>query len=122
MPVQTASSYRVGPQADGEELERVVLVPPQEPALAGVPSARQEGRQREEVGRFSLTLKSMFGEVLTVDVHRDTTLQELKEAFCAQKNEPNVDTLRLLHDREPLEDEEATVEELGLSEETVVMF
>ena len=31
----------VGPQADGDEaeLERVVLVPPQEPALAGVPSA-----------------------------------------------------------------------------------
>ena len=49
-------------------------------------------------------------------------LQQVKEAVCAQKNEPDVDTLRLLHDHEPLEDEEATVEELGLSEETVVMF
>eukprot|EP01045_Picozoa_sp_COSAG04_P016049 COSAG04_NODE_1311_length_7269_cov_4.533333_4_plen_417_part_00 len=72
---------------------------------------------------FPLTLRSLFGEVVTIDVHADMTLHELKEAVFARQDEMHeFDSLRLLLDGDPLEDEEATAEELGLSEQTMTLM
>eukprot|EP01045_Picozoa_sp_COSAG04_P004058 COSAG04_NODE_172_length_21594_cov_14.638614_17_plen_489_part_00 len=72
---------------------------------------------------FPLTLRSLFGEVMTIDVHADMTLHELKEAVFARQDEMHeLDSLRLLHNNQPLEDEEATAEELGLSEQTMTLM
>ena len=48
--------------------------------------------------RFPLTaLRSLFGEVMTTDVHADMTLHELKEAVFARQDEIHeFDSLRLL--------------------------
>eukprot|EP01045_Picozoa_sp_COSAG04_P023095 COSAG04_NODE_2695_length_3721_cov_2.697405_3_plen_578_part_00 len=72
---------------------------------------------------FPLTLRSLFGEVMTIDVHADMTLHELKEAVFARQDEMHdFDSLRVLLDGDPLEDEEATAEELGLSEQTMTLM
>jgi len=71
---------------------------------------------------FTLTLKSMFGEVLKVEVDRNTTIQELKAKVCLLKNELDVDRLRILYNHYPLEEERAKIGELGLSEESDLYF
>ena len=76
---------------------------------------------------FQLTLKSgSSGEALTLEVDGDMLLQELKEAVCEQVPETegiqDVDSLQLSLDGAALEDEVATVEELGLTSEAAVTF
>ena len=71
---------------------------------------------------WELTLRSMFGEQLHLKVNQLMSVRELKEMLCRRKGEADVDALRLLHDGEALEDEHATLRELGFTEETVVFF